>query len=326
MKIFVAGHNGLVGSALTRGIDSMPQHSWVGATRKELDLLNRSDVFTFVNLNKPDAVIIAAAKVGGIGANQAQPVDFLRDNLLIQTNILDACHAAGVARVLFLGSSCIYPKMSPQPILEEYLLTGPLEETNAPYAIAKIAGISLVQSYRRQYGHSWISAMPTNLYGPGDNFQGQSSHVLPAMIKKIYEARRENLGQVTLWGDGSPLREFLHVDDLASACLHLLEHYDSDLPLNIGAGEEISIRDLAHLVSDVIQFDGKIIWDSSMPNGTPRKLLDSTRIRRLGWTPKIQLRAGVESTYAWFRESLNEGSIKGSVGDAPKGIGESSLD
>jgi GDP-L-fucose synthase len=251
-------------------------------------------------------VIIAAAKVGGIGANQAEPVEFLRDNLLIQTNLLDACHNAGIEKLLFLGSSCIYPKMAPQPILEEYLLTGPLEETNAPYAIAKIAGITLVQAYRREYGHSWISAMPTNLYGPGDNFQGQTSHVLPALIKKIHEAHLANLATVTLWGDGTPLREFLHVDDLASACLKLLESYDSDIPLNIGAGEEISIFNLATLVSDVIQFQGTITWDATMPNGTPRKLLDSTKIRSLGWSPSIPLAEGVASTYDWFLESLRE--------------------
>jgi GDP-L-fucose synthase len=306
MKVYVAGHRGLVGSAISRALDAKPEHTWIGASSKELDLRDRAKVFDFVLANKPDAVIIAAAKVGGIGANQAEPVEFLRDNLLIQTNLMDACHNAGIEKLLFLGSSCIYPKMAPQPILEEYLLTGPLEETNAPYAIAKIAGITLVQAYRREYGHSWISAMPTNLYGPGDNFQGQTSHVLPALIKKIHEAHLANLATVTLWGDGTPLREFLHVDDLASACLKLLESYDSDIPLNIGAGEEISIFNLATLVSDVIQFQGTITWDATMPNGTPRKLLDSTKIRSLGWAPSIPLAEGVASTYDWFLESLRE--------------------
>ena len=306
MKVYVAGHRGLVGSAISRALDAKPEHTWIGASSEELDLRDRAKVFDFVLTNKPDAVIIAAAKVGGIGANQAEPVEFLRDNLLIQTNLMDACHNAGIEKLLFLGSSCIYPKMAPQPILEEYLLTGPLEETNAPYAIAKIAGITLVQAYRREYGHSWISAMPTNLYGPGDNFQGQTSHVLPALIKKIHEAHLANLATVTLWGDGTPLREFLDVDDLASAGLKLLESYDSDIPLNIGAGEETSIFNLATLVSDVIQFQGTITWDATMPNGTPRKLLDSTKIRSLGWSPTIPLAEGIASTYEWFLESLRE--------------------
>lgn len=299
MKIYVAGHTGLVGSALVRAIEAT-DHIWIGANRQELDLLDRKDVFEFIESNKPDAVIIAAAKVGGILANRNFPVEFLSENLQIETNLLDAAHAAQIPKLLFLGSSCIYPKLAPQPLREEYLLTGPLEETNEAYALAKIAGLKLVQAYRRQYGRSWISAMPTNLYGPGDNFSPEGSHVLPALIRRFHEAKLAGNPSVTVWGSGKPLREFLYVDDLASACLLLLEEYDDDIAVNVGSGQEISIANLAKLVSEVVGFGGKIEFDSSKPDGTPRKLLENSRLSSLGWLPKISLQSGLENTYDWF--------------------------
>jgi GDP-L-fucose synthase len=302
VKIYVAGHTGLVGSALVRAIESSNQHSWVGRTRAQLDLLDRNAVFEFLSLEKPDAVIVAAAKVGGIMANKNFPVDFLSQNLQITTNLLDGSHNADVPRLLFLASSCVYPKLAPQPIKETDLLTGPLEETNEAYAIAKIAGIKLVQAYRRQFGRDWISAMPTNLYGPGDNYDLGEAHVLPALIRRFHEAKESGSEQVTLWGTGSPLREFMHSDDLAQALLHLLDLYHGDEAINVGSGEEVSIKELARMVSEVVEFEGSIEWDSSYPNGTPRKLIDSSKLRELGWSPKISITEGIRREYKNFQD------------------------
>ena len=301
MKIYVAGHTGLVGSAVVRNIEAETQHIWVGVTRSELDLLDRAAVFAYLEQENPDAVIIAAGKVGGIQANNNFPVQFLSENLQIETNLIDGAHAAGIEKLLFLGSSCVYPKMSKQPIKEEYLLTGELEKTNEAYALAKISGLKLVQAYRRQYGHKWISAMPTNMYGPGDNFDLESSHVLPALIRKFHDAKVSGANSVSLWGTGSPRREFLHADDLGNACLFLLENYDGDVAINVGLGEDVSIRELAELIQGIVGFAGKIEWDSSKPDGTPRKLLDIGRIRALGWSPSISLAEGITETYAWYR-------------------------
>jgi GDP-L-fucose synthase len=297
MKIYVAGHRGLVGSAIVRAIESGTTHSWIGKTRSELDLLDRDAVFAFVATEKPDWVVIAAAKVGGIRANASHPVEFLTENLQIETNLIDACHAGNIQRVLFLGSSCIYPKMSPQPIKEEYLLTGPLEPTNEAYALAKIAGLKLVEAYRRQYGHDWISAMPTNLYGPGDNYDLENSHVLPALIRKFHEAKKNGKKEVELWGSGQPLREFLHSDDLAAACLHLLDSYSGSTALNIGSGSEVSIKALALVVAQIVAFEGEILWNPSMPDGTPRKFLDITKLLETGWLPQVSLEDGIRSVY-----------------------------
>jgi GDP-L-fucose synthase len=304
MKIYVAGHRGLVGSALVRAIESTKDHTWVGRTRKELDLLDRAAVFEYVQQEKPDWVIIAAAKVGGIHANATFPVEFLSENLQIETNLLDACHAADIERVLFLGSSCIYPKVCPQPIREEYLLTGPLEPTNEAYALAKISGLKLVQAYRKQYGHRWISAMPTNLYGPGDNFDLQNSHVLPALIRRFHEAKISRAEEVTLWGTGAPMREFLHSDDLASACLHLLSNYDGPLALNVGTGTDQTISDLANRIKSIVGYEGSVRWDSSKPDGTMRKVLDVRQLAESGWSPKITLDQGLEKTYFDYLQSL----------------------
>jgi len=303
MKIYVAGHRGLVGSAIVRAIESEGIHTWVGKTRQELDLFDRAAVFQYVQFEKPDAVVIAAARVGGIAANNDFPVEFLTENLQIEMSLLDACHAANVPRALFLGSSCIYPRLAPQPIKEEYLLTGELEPTNEPYALSKIAGIKLVQGYRKQYGQDWISAMPTNLYGIGDNFNPETSHVLPAMIRRFHEAKIQNLSEVTLWGTGSPRREFLHVDDLARACLHLLSGYHDGMPINVGYGEDVTIKELAETVAHIIGFDGEMKWDTSKPDGTPQKLLDTSRINALGWKPTITLEDGIRDTYRWFTQS-----------------------
>jgi GDP-L-fucose synthase len=301
MKIYVAGHRGLVGSAIVRQIEKEGKHEWIGKTRTELDLLDRAAVFSFLKHEKPDAVIIAAAKVGGIHANNTYPVEFLSQNLQIETNLMDGSHEAGIEELLFLGSSCVYPKFSEQPIKEEYLLTGELEKTNEAYALAKISGLKLVQAYRAQYGHKWISAMPTNMYGPGDNFDLENSHVLPAMIRKFHDAKVSNSPQVTLWGSGSPKREFLHSDDLGSACLFLLEKYDGDVAINVGVGEDVSIRELAEVIKEVVGFTGVIEWDSTKPDGTPRKLLDVSRINKLGWKPQIPLIEGIKSTYSWYQ-------------------------
>jgi GDP-L-fucose synthase len=309
MKIYVAGHRGLVGSAIVRAIESSGNHSWTGKTHSELDLLDREAVFYYVASEKPDAIIIAAAKVGGIHANNTFPVQFLSENLQIETNLMDAAHAAGIPRLLFLGSSCVYPKLAQQPIKEEYLLTGELEKTNEAYALAKISGLKLVQAYRNQYGHKWISAMPTNMYGPRDNFDLESSHVLPALMRKFHDATQVNAESVTLWGSGLPLREFMHSDDLASACLFLLKEYDSDVPINVGTGKDISIQELALLIRDIVGFQGAIEWDQTKPDGTPRKLLDSERIHALGWRPGISLQDGLASTYAWYQENPQDKSL-----------------
>jgi GDP-L-fucose synthase len=303
LKIYVAGHRGLVGSAIVRAIESKSDHSWIGRTHSELDLLDRKAVFEYLASEKPDSIIIAAAKVGGIHANNTYPVQFLTENLQIETNLMDAAHAAGIPRLLFLGSSCVYPKLAKQPIKEEYLLTGELEKTNEAYALAKISGLKLVQAYRNQYGHNWISAMPANMYGPGDNFDLDNSHVLPALIRKFHDAKTRGEAQVSPWGSGAPLREFLHADDLASACIFLLENYNDEIAINIGTGKDLSIKDLAELIKEIVGFDGAIEWDSSKPDGTPRKLLDVSRMTALGWSPPIGLEEGIRSTYEWFLDN-----------------------
>jgi GDP-L-fucose synthase len=302
MRIYVAGHRGLVGSAIVRQIEAEGKHTWIGRTRQELDLLNRNAVFEFLAAEKPDAVIIAAAKVGGIHANDTFPVEFLSENLQIETNLMDAAHRANIDRLLFLGSSCVYPKFAEQPIKEESLLTGALEPTNEAYALAKISGLKLIQAYRRQYGRRWISAMPTNIYGPGDNFDLENSHVLPALIRKFHDAKTNGDEVVTLWGSGSPFREFLHADDLASACLFLLENYDNEVAINVGSGKEISIKDLAELVKKVVGFEGQIRWDASKPDGTPRKLLEVSKLAGLGWSTNVELHQGIRDTYKWYAE------------------------
>ncbi|MBM7440652.1 GDP-L-fucose synthase [Streptomyces sp. HB132] len=298
-RIFVAGHRGLVGSALVRRLTA-DGHEVITRGRDELDLREAAPTEAFLREARPDAVVLAAAKVGGIMANSTRPVEFLEDNLRIQLSVIAGAHAAGVQRLLFLGSSCIYPKHAPQPIREDALLTGPLEPTNEAYALAKIAGIVQIQSYRRQYGAAYISAMPTNLYGPGDNFDLETSHVLPALIRRFHEAKLDGAHEVTLWGSGSPRREFLHVDDLAAACVRLLETYDGDEPVNVGCGEDLTIRELAETVRDVTEYQGSVVWDTSKPDGTPRKLLDVSRLSSLGFKPQIALRDGIARTYAWW--------------------------
>ena len=300
--VYIAGHRGLVGAAVWRRFAADGFTNLVGHPSSEVDLRDRDATFDAILDAKPNVVVVAAARVGGILANSTRPVDFLNDNLRIQTNIFEAAHEANVEHFIFLGSSCIYPKMAEQPIREDSLLTGPLEPTNDAYAIAKIAGILAVKSYRNQYGRRWISAMPTNLYGPGDNFDLTSSHVLPAMIRKFHEAKKSGEA-VNLWGTGTPRREFLHTDDVASAVVHLLDHYDDDSTINVGCGDDVTIKELAATVASVVGFDGDVIWDSSKPDGTPRKLLDVSRIRALGWEPKISLRDGIASTYQWFLEN-----------------------
>jgi GDP-L-fucose synthase len=291
----------MVGSAFALEA-TMQGHLVSGKSSKDLNYTEREAVFQELFKVKPDALLIAAAKVGGIGANSSFPVDFLSLNLQIQTNLMDAAHAAGVEKVLFLGSSCIYPKYADQPIKESALLTGELEKTNEQYAIAKIAGLKLIEAYRRQYSARWISAMPTNLYGPRDNFDLENAHVLPALIHRFHKAKVNNLDEVEIWGDGSPLREFLHVDDLAKACLVLIDNYDDSVAINIGSGSEISISELAFLVCEIVGFKGSVVFNKSRPNGTPRKLLDNSKMRELGWKPQIELREGIHSTYDWFSE------------------------
>ena len=301
--VYVAGHRGLVGSAVWRHLESAGHTGLIGRTSSEVDLRDRSAVDAFFDEQRPAYVIMAAARVGGIVANSSFPADFISDNLRIQVNVLDAAARVGVTRLLFLGSSCIYPKHAEQPIHETSLLTGPLEPTNDAYAVAKIAGVMHVQSLRRQFGSSFISAMPTNLYGPNDNFNLRTSHVLPALIRKFSEAKESGAGSVELWGTGTPRREFLHVDDLGPACLTLLQRYDDDMPINVGVGTDVTIRGLAELTADVIGYNGELVFDTSKPDGTPRKLLDVSRIRSLGWNAKIPLREGIATTYAWYREN-----------------------
>ena len=303
--VYVAGHRGLAGSAVWRAYERRGDVTLVGRTSSELDLRDRDATFDFVNELRPDAVVMAAARVGGIGANAAHPVEFLSDNIRIQTNVLDAAHQAEVPKLVLLGSSCIYPKHATQPITEDALLTGPLEPTNDAYAIAKIAGILHVQAMRREYGHRWISAMPTNLYGPGDNFDPSSSHVLAALLRRFDEATRAGARSVTVWGTGSPRREFLHADDLASAVLFLLDHYDDDRPINVGTGSDLTIAELAQLIADTTGFTGAIEFDPAKPDGTPRKLLDVSRLTALGWTARIGLGDGLRDFYAWYRSQTS---------------------
>ncbi|PTQ51394.1 MAG: GDP-L-fucose synthetase [Brockia lithotrophica] len=299
-KIYVAGHRGLVGSAIYRKLKAEGYTNVVVRSRSELDLTNQQQVYDFFARERPEYVFLAAAKVGGILANSTYPADFIRDNLLIQTNVIDAAYRSGVKKLLFLGSSCIYPKYAPQPIKEEYLLSGKLEPTNEPYAIAKISGIIMCQSYRRQYGFNAISLMPTNLYGPGDNFDLETSHVLAALIRKFAEAKESGAQEVVVWGTGTPRREFLHVDDLADAALFLMRNYDDGEIINVGVGEDIRISELAELIADVVGFRGRIVYDTSKPDGTPRKLLDVSKLTALGWRPKISLREGIRQTYEWY--------------------------
>jgi GDP-L-fucose synthase len=301
---YVAGHRGLVGSAIWRKLQAEGFTDLVGRSSSELDLKNRDAVFAFFAKAKPRYTVLAAAKVGGILANSTFPVDFLSDNLRIQVNVLDAAREHGVERLLFLGSSCIYPKFAEQPIREDSLLTGHLEPTNDAYAIAKIAGILQIQAVRRQYGLPWISAMPTNLYGPGDNFSPEGSHVLPALIRRYDEAARSGVTSVTNWGTGSPRREFLHVDDMAAACLHLLEHYDGAEQVNVGAGTDVTIKELASIVAAAVNYKGDIEWDTSKPDGTPQKLLDVSKLSAAGWSASISLDTGVQSTVDWYRNNL----------------------
>ena len=308
MTILVTGASGLVGSAIVRELKRVNM-SVIGISSKDLNLLDRTRTFSYVKSIKPTVVIDAAAKVGGIGGNSNYPVEFLTQNIQIQSNLMDSAHDANVERFIFLGSSCIYPKTCPQPIKEEYILTGELEQTNSAYAIAKIAGIELIKSYRKEYNRSWISVMPTNLYGPNDNFNLETSHVLPALIRKFVDAARINSPEVVLWGTGSPLREFLHVDDLAKAILVCLKNYDDMQHINIGSGIEISIKDLSIKIADIIGYNGKISWDSKYPNGTPRKVLDITKITKLGWAPLISLDRGIKSTVEWYSQISLENHV-----------------
>lgn len=309
MKIVVAGSSGLVGAAVC---DSFRKsgHEVIGINRSVVNLLNQNDTIDYFNDLNPEIVIDAAAKVGGISANNLSPVEFLVDNIQIQQNLMRASHLAKVKKFVFLGSSCIYPRDCQQPIIEEYLMTGPLEATNSAYAIAKISGIELVNAYRRQYGYTWISLMPTNLYGPGDNFELGRSHVLPALIRRFSEAVESDTKSVTLWGDGSPLREFLYVEDLATAIVVATEKYDKGLHLNIGSGDEISIKNLALKIAAMTGYLGDIKWDLNMPNGTPRKLLNSDRMKSLGWTPQIRLEDGISSTIEWYQEASTNGKVR----------------
>ena len=303
-RIFVAGHNGLVGSAIFRRLDKSGFEQLIVRPRSELDLMDRASVVDFFSDQKPEYVFLAAAKVGGIQANNKYPASFIHDNIAIQLNVIDAAYRSGIKKLLFLGSSCIYPKLAPQPIKEEHLLTGLLEPTNDAYAIAKIAGIKMCQAYRKQYGFNAISLMPTNLYGPGDNFDLENSHVLPALIRKFHEAKESNSDHVSVWGTGRPKREFLYVDDLADACFFVMENYDSGEIINVGAGKDISIGELSQLVAKIVGFDGEIVFDTSKPDGAPRKLLDIGKINDLGWSPCVSLVEGITKTYRWYAQNL----------------------
>lgn len=299
-KIYVAGHRGLVGSAILRKLEKEGYTNLIVRTSKELDLRDKQHVDKFFEIEKPEFVFLAAAKVGGIVANNDFPADFIRDNLMIQTNVIDASYRNQVEKLLFLGSTCIYPKLAPQPLKEEYLLTGPLEPTNDAYALAKIAGIKMCQSYNKQYGTNYISAMPTNLYGENDNFDLQSSHVMPALIRKFHEAKLSNQSSVEVWGTGTPKREFLYSDDLADACIFLMHYYNEDEIINIGVGEDVSIKELAETVQRVVGFEGKLNFDTTKPDGTPRKLVDTTKINQLGWNADVKLENGITLAYEWF--------------------------
>ncbi len=305
-RVYIAGHQGLVGSAVRRRLETLGYENLLFKTHRELDLLKSRDVMIFFDKNRPDYLFLAAAKVGGIGANSTYPAEFIYNNLMIQTNLIHASYLYGVKKLLFLGSSCIYPKECPQPMKEEYLLSGYLEPTNEPYAVAKIAGIKMCQAYNRQYGTSYISVMPTNLYGPDDNFDLETSHVLPALIRKFHEAKERGENRVTLWGTGTPKREFLHVDDLADACVFLMNHYDESEIINIGAGRDLTIAELAEMIAQVVGFKGEILYDPSRPDGTPVKRLDVSRLSRLGWRAKISLKKGLKETYQWYRKHIRE--------------------
>ena len=302
-KIYVAGHRGLVGSAIVRNLQNKGYTNIIYRTHKELDLTNQEAVRTFFQEEKPEYVFLAAAKVGGIHANNTYPADFIYDNLMIQNNVIKAAHDFEVKKLLFLGSTCIYPKMAPQPIKEEYLLTGALEETNEAYAVAKIAGLEMCKFFKRQYGDNFISCMPTNLYGPNDNFDLKNSHVLPALIRKFHEAKVNNSEVVEVWGTGTPLREFLYVDDMADACVFLMENYDGEQHVNIGTGEEVSIRELAETIKEVVGFEGELVFNTDMPDGTPRKLTTVDKLHGLGWKHKVSLNEGIKLAYNWFLEN-----------------------
>ncbi|MBW8308895.1 MAG: GDP-L-fucose synthase [Candidatus Paracaedibacteraceae bacterium] len=299
-KIYVAGHKGLVGSAILRNLESKGYSNVIGRTHKELDLLDQKAVREFFEIERPEYIVLAAAKVGGINANNTTPADFIYDNLEIQNNVIKCAHDFKVKKLLFLGSTCIYPKMAPQPISEDSLLTGPLEETNEAYAIAKIAGLEMCKFYKRQYGDNFISCMPTNLYGPNDNFDLRNSHVMPALIRKFYEAKINNSPKVEIWGTGAPLREFLYVDDMADACVFLLENYDGEQHVNIGTGKEVSIKELAETIKNVVEYHGELEWNTSMPDGTPRKLTNVNKLHNIGWKHKTDLVDGVRLAYDWF--------------------------
>ena len=304
-KIYVAGHRGLVGSAIVRSLERKGYKNVIGRTHSELDLKDQVAVRNFFETEKPDVVVLAAAKVGGINANNTAPADFAYENLQIQCNVIKCCHDFKVKKLLFLGSTCIYPKMAPQPIPEDALLTGPLEQTNEAYAIAKISGMQMCKYFKRQYGDNFISCMPTNLYGPYDNYELSGSHVLPAMIRKFHEAKVNGAPTVELWGTGSPLREFLYVDDMADACVFLLENYDGEQHVNIGTGKEVTIKELAELVKKTVGFEGEIVWNKDMPDGTPRKLCDVTKLHSLGLMHKVDLEEGVQLAYDWFKENVS---------------------
>lgn len=308
-KIYVAGHKGLVGSAIVRNLKSKGYENIIGRTHSELDLTRQEGVEALFKEEKPDIVVLAAARVGGINANNTYPADFAYSNLVIQDNVIGSAHKFGVKKLLFLGSTCIYPKMAPQPIPESALLSGPLEETNEAYALAKIAGLKMCSYFKMQYGDDFISCMPTNLYGPNDNYDLESSHVLPALIRKFHEGKVNNSPSIELWGTGKPLREFLYVDDMADACVFLLENYSGESHVNIGTGKEISIHDLAMLIKDIVGYSGDIIWNSEMPDGTPRKLTDVTLLHSLGWHHTTELRNGIEKSYKWFLENRDSARL-----------------
>lgn len=314
-KIYVAGHAGLVGSALCRKLNALGYHNIIARTHRELDLRNQQSVNDFFACEKPEYVFLAAARVGGIVANSTYPAEFIYDSMMISANVIHAAYKHGVKKLLFLGSSCIYPRMCPQPIKEEYLLTGPLELTNEPYALAKIAGIKLCQAYNKQYGTNFISCMPTNLYGPGDNFDAQNSHVIPGLMSKIHQAKMRGDRQVVLWGTGAPLREFLYIDDLAEACVFLMQNYCGFEQVNVGTGKEITIVDLARLIKEIVGFDGELVFDPAKPDGTPRKLLNVSKLQQLGWSATTELRGGLQAMYTWY---LAQTSVRGGNNECKK--------